>query len=355
MKLTHVNNEIEAVSGRVFAATMALRPDGVLGEIAAQITSKPPGSEPLTTDEAADVFLPRVSAGTPRWELLDEASERRKELLGARVSEILEVARKTGILQIESIPSQDLDKLNPFTAEVVVQSGANRTPVIRPELARRVISDGGLRSLMWEPVGDRTISRLRKDGALNPEYKIAREIAPGLPDRDVDEYEVKKAVIEAYDHTVNHIFEGDADKGLDAVLLEESLYKGNGVICTSPLRLLMRSRQGKGGEQGLQAGLTSIHEFMQRNDDESTIGFMNKSLVLVTNGQYRTAVKMQALDWAKKHEIPLRGVAAFGDEAGFTVNHLNRQFVTAERGPMVYANEIVVIHRLGQRLLSLGS
>ena len=356
MKLTHVDNAIEALHNQIDAAEMALRPNGVLNEVAAQIARPETGQ--LTPDEAADILLPQKDSGTPRWELVDNAGDLKRTLIDERAEEVFMVATAAGMRQDKTLPRDTLSELYPDISVCVVESGANRTPLIRPEIARQIIDKAGLDRRIWEPVGDRVIPRLRSNGSINPEHAIAREIAPNLPGGDITEFDIKKAVIETLGYRE---FDGpwidERSMVIDGLsragVFYAPYYDEIGEIDNRPDRFVLQPLRNK--ERGLQAGLTATHNILKESDLTNQLGLAQKFLVLVTNGQYRTKIKMHALEWAKKHEIPLRGVTAFGDEAGFTVNHLNRQYVTAERGPMVYANEIVVIHRLGQRLLSLGS
>lgn len=327
----------ETLSGQVTAAELALRPTGVLGQIAEKLVHGEGVNVALSSEEAGDVLLPNRDATTPRWRLLEGAPQQRVALYEANRDQIFRTAREVGILQDESLPDGALECINLSNAVWIVEGGANKTHLVRPELAFRAMEKLGIdeRRAVFEINGSRAIPRTRADSTENPEYKISMGLAPDyLKDGDaLTEFGVKRAVALQQGYEVV----SDVTTEDFARVLRLKNEHNERVIIQPMLK----------NEQGVEAGLTVVDALLRHEGGQSLEG---RQIVGATNGQYRTKLALQVRHWAKKHATGIDGVVVLGDEAGFTLGHLGQEHTTLVRSAALYANEIVIIERASRKL-----
>lgn len=327
----------EVINRQVGAAELALGPAGVLGQIAETLVHGEGVNVALSSQEAGDVLLPRRDSAAPRWQLIEGAPQQKVALYEARRDEIFRTAQEVGILQDASLPESVLCRIDPSRAVWVVEGGANKTHIVRPELAFSAMDKLGIEKerTIFEINSDRAIPKTRADGTDNPEYKIAMGLAPDyLTDGDgLTEFGVKYAIALQQGYEVMSDVRTD---GLARVLRLEK--EGTKRTIILPLQQ---------GEQGVEAGLTVVDALLRLEGDD---GLEGRQVIGVTNGQYRTKLALQVRHWAKRHATAIDGAVTLGDEAGFTVDHLGQSHTTAARGPVLYANEIIIVDRLRREL-----
>lgn len=320
----------EELREQVHAAEKALKPGGILHAIAEDI-ARP--DAPLTTaDAVADVLLPpKDGSPQPRWMQQEGLTERRKELYAANASAIYDIAHQAGIRQQESLPAETVQMIGE-RAVFVVESGANRTPVVRHSLAEDASSAADTPKRIYDLSGSRTINPKRADGSPNPEHKIARSLAPNfLPeDEGFTEFDVRVAVAKERGYT--------APVETDNVL---SLFAPGEANPEDYTRHIVKPTGN------LQEGISRVDADLKATGYG---GFDRMQPVIATNGQYRTAKALLADEWMRSNTRSGYSPVVIGDEAGYTVNNHGEQFVTANRAPGIYVPELVIIHRIAERI-----
>lgn len=324
--------EAEKLEVRLSTLEMALRPQGLLGEIAASVVD---GDVVLEPSEAVDVILPPKNAGEPaaaRWQLVEDAPAVIKEAVDAKRAELLILAFDLGMRKHETVNDSDIERISPDTSIWVIEGGANRTSVVRRELAievmRKTYDDIDISEHVIYQLGsgERTIPRER-NGQPNAEYVIAQEIAGDfLPeDEELTEFGLNLASALQSGYEIDGTMENEFDVAKVIGLKKEGY----------PNLVLV---QPKSTSNGLKDGLSAVSNLL--HDIEGC------QFVIATNGQYRPKDELQAVEWAKEHGLEMQAPVAVGDEPGYTVEHNGKQIKTAERAPTAYLNEMVILHRL---------
>ncbi len=318
----------------------AFTPQGVLGEIAQSVVAN--GHE-LEPNEVADVLLPPKQPGTDyeaRWQLVEGAPDIIKAATAERTADILRLATMIGMRREESLGEVDLNRINSERAIWLVEGGANKTSVVRRELANKAMSaiygDDIYNKSLFQFGSDRKIPILipdRETGEFvpNPEYGIAMEIGGDfLPmGNSLTEFQLNlmSALQGGYEIVTRHA-ETQGGARQEALLRKE----GRAVIW------LIEPEKSQG--QGLPDGFNTFTNPTWQQDLNGC------QFVIATNGQYRPKDELQARRWAEAHGVDMLPAVALGDEAGFTVNHNGREIVTGDRAPVAYTNEMVILHRL---------
>ena len=323
----------------------ALSPGGVLNTIASEAIST---DAEITSSEAADIIMPPKQPGDnyeARWELVEGASEVIKSAAETRKEEIYWLAERLHMLKSESIDEADLARIDKQSAVWMVEGGANRTSVVRRELAIEAMRQIYGEQASWQDIfqfgSDRPIPRQREvDGEirLNAEFAVAQEIAPDFISDDFILTEFHLNVVSAMQAGYQKEEHWQSVNNRDIIENLVVLTKAD-----SPRLLMIQPKKVKGG---LVDGINAVYEKIMRDTAGTFVAEPHFQPVIATNGQYRAKDELQADVWAKEKGINILPPVALGDEPGYTVEHSGRQIVTAERAPMAYVNETVVLHRL---------
>lgn len=257
------------------------------------------GDEATVFGNVADVLQPPKDIQIVRWQNneLDSTEEQRTLLLniadefGLR----LPVGHELPIVQ------------RPL---LIIESGANRTSVVRRSLAEQMlVRKGGLMYQFGSP--DRLIppTRTDKNGneIENPEYKAvnASDICGDLGGATVTEFEVNVASAVSAGYEIID----DSDEGALTLVKEETV--------------LVIVKAGT-----FKAGLELL---------ASKKALDNRNVVIATNGQYRTKDKLQAEQVMRQQNVTPSSITAIGDETG-------------ARSETVYANELATLLRILNRV-----
>lgn len=344
------------IEQHVAAAEMAVRATGVLGEVAQRLTT----GEIVDANDVCDaIMLQRGHGEQPRWQIVADAQAARAALYTEHGPRILMAADAAGIRQPEALPASQLALVDASRAVRVVSGGANRTHLVRADvleqaMAQAVGPESTGSATTFEIHGPRNVPKYRPGkeavGELNPEYKIVQELAPDhMPPGDTTELDCKIAVRKQQGWEVVGDTIDDAPMQNFARII--TMRKGNAT------RVLVQSLAPQSGdpkvdplaEDNFEAGLTVIDWWLRVNTGH---GLDGKQVVVGENGQYRTARTLSVQLWAERHDVQTDGLV-FGDEAGFTTTHMDKELVTAARGPAAYAPELVVIHRMQEKIAQL--
>jgi hypothetical protein len=243
------------------------------------------------------------------------------------------LASGLGMRKREAINESEADRINPARAIWVIEGGANRTSVVRRELATQMMqwvygeADLSEHIVYQLGSGQREIPKQRNDKP-NAEYLIAQEIAGNyLPNGDVmTEFDLNLA------SALQAGYEVDGTQWVDNFGVERviSLTKDR-----APQLVLVQPVPQEGG---LKDGLSAIKNILG--------DVAGGQFVVATNGQYRPKDEYQAVEWAQVNGVDMTAPVAIGDEPGYSVTHNGKEIVTAERTPMVYVNEMVILNRL---------
>jgi len=265
--------------------------------------------------------------------LLETAGPEIKAAAADRSAEIFDLAEALTMRKAEALPAEDLSLIIPTRAIWLVEPGANRTSVVRRELAiqamKKIYGNGAALRILYQFGTGRPIPR-KRNGQPNPEYNVAREIAGDfLPEDDsLTEFELNVASAKqaGYQETYKYTAMGFASA-------EErfSLIKAG-----SPRLELIKPKRVDGTLKDAFHCLNAHSEFLTR-----------RQFVIATNGQYRPKDELQAQSWADDQQILMEPPIAIGDETGFSVEHDGKTITTGARPPMVYVNEAVILQRLG--------
>ena len=308
----------------------AFRQGGVIEAVAQAGLEQPE----LTPSEVGDIILPPKTPGEvlpPRYQLLRDAKPKVFEAADLRSQRVLTLATQLRMRQNESLTEAELAQIRPEAAVWVVEGGANRTSVVRRNLAleamQRVYGNGILQQTLFQFGSERAIPQMKGD-ATNPEYVIAQDIAPGfLPsDNSLTEFGLNLASAQQSGYEVMSDEQASPSAQRIIRLHKEGL---------SELVLLQPYRTEK---DGVQDGFSAVAAL--------TGSLEGKQLVIATNGPYRPKDEAQAIQWAVTHGFDMLPPIALGDEPGYSVEHDGRTITTANRTPLVYVNEAVVLHRL---------
>ena len=326
---------INQVELRAAYAEDALRPGGVVYEIAQNALNI---SAQLTPYEIGNVLMPPKKAGEAkdtRWELVANAKDVIKATAAVYQDRIYELATTLEMRQPESISPEKLTRIRPADAIWLAEGGANRTSVVRRQLAfeamAAVYGNVVVDQVLYQFGSDRLIPRQKlnadKQPFDNPEYIVALEIAGNyLPEDDsLTEFGLNLASAQQSGYQiVSEISATDTDQcsiTLQKVGLPE-------LVLIQPNKI----------HSGLEAGFTAVAK---------KISVQGKQFVIATNGQYRPKDELQAQRWAEKSNLIMLPAVALGDEPGYAVQHAGKTITTAARTALVYSNEMVILQRLG--------
>jgi hypothetical protein len=323
---------------RAAYAEHALRPGGVLYGIAENVVA---GDVALTPREAGNVLLQPKQPGEAseaRWQLIEGATDAVKAGAAEHEEEILNLATQLDMKKPESISHPDVMRIAPTQSLWIIEGGANRTSVVRRELANQtaaaVYGQGPKWVNLYQFGTDRAIPRMR-NGQPNAEYKIAIEIAGNV--LDLERYQDRfGSELTEFGLNVASALQGgyelveDRDGGEVAARIVELRKPG------VPRLLVMQPHKRTGGLEDAFSTLT----------DGYKLHLDSAQFVMFTNGQYRPKDEQQADRWARGRGFSMLPPVAIGDEPGFTVEHNGRQITTAERKAMAYLNEAVILERL---------
>lgn len=295
------------------------------------------GEQVLNAGEVGDVIMPPKRPGEDyqaRWQLVEGAPKVIREEADRRREEIFALAANLGMRQETSLSDDRLKRIDPAKAIWLVEGGANRTSVVRRALAisamRHFYKED---DLFYRPLfqfgGDRPIPQLRQDGNQNREYGVAREIAsdylPGADSLTEFDLNVASALQAGYTEVTSTIVRAEAKR-------ETLLHRAD-----SPMLVLVQPEKEEGG----------LKDAFRHIGKRTYLA--GRQFVIATNGQYVPKDELQAEQAAHKLGVTMLPPVALGDEPGFEVEHNGTTIVTAERKPVVYINEFVVLWRYFQR------
>jgi hypothetical protein len=297
-----------------------------------------------TAEEVAEIVRPEPVAEPgsgpvlePRWSLLpdEEAGPAVKETIAGLGTAILQAATALDMRRLgESgrLP-EALDAIDD-RARFLVESGANRTSIVRRGLAviamQLIHGDAVSERAVLQFGGNRNIQPTRADGSANPEHRIIRELTGDRFDEDqaFTEFEanVATAVADGYNQ-VNAYQSPSSAVSKGVVLTRAEGYP----------RLRVIQPTGPRFDEAL---------------DTLVVG--DRQLVITTNGQYRPKARLQTGLWAARKGIDDVSVIALGDEGGdvFAYAGPSGDVDVADRPAGTYVNEFIVVWRLASRLLA---
>jgi hypothetical protein len=322
---------INDVEVRAAYAEHALRPGGVLYQIAESVVS---GDVTLSPREAGNVLLPPKQPGEAseaRWQLIDGATDAVKASAAEHQDEIFNLADQLDLRKSESISQADVLRITPTHSLWLIEGGANRTSVVRRELANQMAAAVYGTDIKWVNLyqfgSDRPIPRERASKP-NAEYNIAREIAGDyLPEEDnLTEFGLNVAsALQAGYQLVSDENGGEAARRV--VRLRK---------VDAPGLVLIQPHKTTGG----------LEDAFNTMADGYKIHLEGVQFVMFTNGQYRAKDEQQATLWAEQRGVDMLPPVAVGDEPGFEVEHNGKTVKTAVRASMAYLNEAVILERL---------
>lgn len=307
----------------------ASRYGGVIHEIASELIE--PGITLENPAEVWDVILPpREGVEIPRWQLAEDAGDRKKALATENSQRIYDLADRTSLRKSETLTDADIQKLadtDPDTIMAVVEGGANETAAKRGYLLSEALDKANVPievPMFYVATEDYKIP-VEKNGAPNKEQDKARAVADGLPEGDLNQFQVTKGTLERLGFSTA----GEVRLPGAGTFVE---YEKEG----ERKRIVVKPEIE--GERGTVAGLLAINASGYRE-------LQGASPVLGTNGQYRQKLALQAeLAAVKASAEPGQTPQVFGDEAGFEVpfpdaNGETIVFKTAARNEVMYLNE----------------
>lgn len=336
--MTHEPHEPsgDIIKQRAAVLEATLMPRGVMHEIAKTALAE---TAEVSPNDVADIILPPKKPGEAmeaRWQLLEHASDVIKTAATEHDEEIFELAGQLDMRKTESVPPEDVARTDSAKAVFMIEAGANRTSVVRYSVAVETLTAVYGENLeevtLLDFASDRPVPKERNDKP-NPEFGIAQEISGQyLPaDEDATEFSVKLATRRQQGYEIeadtSESQNPDLIPGVERVI---RMHKAG----APKIELIQPTNTGK----GLKDGFAAAHNLGILAEGSQPVVF--------TNGQYRAKDELQAQQWAEQKGINIVAPVAFGDEAGFTVEHNGKELVTANRGPMVYVNEAVILHRI---------
>jgi len=313
----------------------ALRPGGLLHEIAQAALAD---SAELAPSDVLAILLPDQPGepSEPRWKLIENAPGLVQSIVAERADDVLGLAAMLDMRKSESLPAEELTRIDSDDAIWLVEGGANRTSVMRRGLAiqamQKIYGDQVNGSVLLQFGSSRPIPR-EVDGQPNPEYTVAEEIAEDfLPEDDsLTEFDLNVA------SALQDGYQADSEPVLAGDVGEVKRLRLAGRVGT-PILDLINSR----GPTGDLRDTFDIAQIIYGN-------YLREcQFVIATNGQYRPRDELLARNWASRNRIRMTAAVALGDEPGFTVVHNNTPFTTAERQPLAYLNEMVILSQLSR-------
>lgn len=322
---------------RVGDAERALAPGGILHGIAQELVTD---RDLATATEVGDVLLPQKNSGTPRFELLEDAPQRLKALVGEKEDDIIELAVEAGLRATEAVVLKDLGRVT-TNSRFIEEAGARNTFVTRANLAEGVMTRRSVPGPLFKLVSDRVITELRPDGTSNPE----REIVTGLVG-DLD-------ILSAHGDTTH--------SGVTSAILRAQGYEDHDPQVAPGIGIFTRyTKDGardkvtvkplSAEETGTLAGLTAVDHYLDQMEHPYEASTLSAP-VIVTNGQYRTKDRLLAREWEIRHGRRFgENAVVFGDEPGRRTMHNGKEIVTPQRPAALYVPELVIVARCAQRV-----
>ncbi len=330
----------ESLAERLADLEMAFGPHGVLGEIAAAALVE---KYALSPQEAAEVILPPRQPMEPyqaRWEFERNASERIVRATEARAESVLSLAVRLGMIKNRMQIQADTDKIDETKALFVVEGGANKTSVVRRELAvdamRLIYGDEDVADQILYQFGS---GKYRvdplKNGQPNPEFDKAQQIAQHhlLGVDGWTQFQVSLASAKQSGYETLTTMELWSDDPIPEI--EDLVYMTRN---NSPTLGLI---QPNDHNHGLLDGLSALANLVHANQLDGA------QLVVATNGQYRPKDELQVMQWARQKAIRMSApTVVLGDEPGDSFYHAGQEITSDVRPPLVYVNEMVLLQRL---------
>lgn len=323
---------------RVREAETALAPGGMLHGIAQELVAD--DRELTTAAEVGDVLLPQKGGDTPRFELLEDAPQRLKALVGDKEDDIIDLAVGAGLRATESMVRDDLERVGP-NSRVIEEAGARNTFVTRADLAEEVMSRRSLRAPLFKLVAGRVITELRPDGTPNPEREIVTKLVGDLD------------VLSTHGDTTH--------AGVASAILRAQGYQDHDPQVAPGIGMYTRyTREGSRdkvlvkplseAEGGTVAGLTAVDHYLDQMEHPYEAGTLSAP-VIVTNGQYRTKDQLLAREWELRHKRQFgQRPVVFGDEPGRRTMHNGMEIATPKRPAALYVPELVIVARCAQKV-----
>lgn len=352
-ELVHIPYEQDAAQ-MARTITELAQPEGALYEVAAaKVPEMPTGANgrPVSLPhEVYDIVTPQRDAGTgpARWEMVADASAKAKEAAEEHKDEILRAAIAVGMIN----PVEDSSAINAPKAVVVVQDGANKTSIVRRDVAAKGIREAGINGTnpMYQfGSRDRAIVPTRADGSDNPEHKLLRGLAGDyLPTGEFTAFDANLATALAQGYEIETIIDTNPGRLTDTMPDSARLAVNPITTFTRALELVHEDDETypdltliepkKGTFAGGLDAVKSI-EAAKGHDLEG------RQFVIGTNGQYRPMIELQVTEWAEEQGVDMLHPVALGDEPGDEVRFGEQVFTTADRPPVLYANELSLFGR----------
>jgi hypothetical protein len=312
----------------------AMRVGGVLHGVASSVLTE---QAELSPNDVADIIMPPKVPDQPtleRFRLVENAPAAVKAAAAERETAVLELTSTLGMREATSLSPERLARVDLEKAVWVVEGGANRTSIVRRQLALDAVA-----ALYGEQASEQTVYQFgsaraipqEKNGKPNPEYTVARQVAETyLPAGDtLTEFDLNVATARQAGYELSA-----AVAGADLAGAERVIYAHKP---DAPALVLVQPKKVQGGLKD------AFHALHARGALEG------KQLVIATNGQYRPKDELQAAQWAQTQEVPMLPPVALGDEPGYAVAWGDSTLTTAQRGAVAYLNEMVILHRLSGR------
>lgn len=322
-------------SNKVPEFELAFFKNGFMNEIALAGLERPIG---LAPDEVADVLVPPKGDAehqTPRWTFIEDAKPATLAAVEHHRDDIMGLAQRLDMRRDESLSDMDKSMIDPAAAIWVVEGGGNRTAVVRRDLAlnsmKEVYGIDALVNHRIVQIGTDRIISAERNGKPNAEYEVAKEISGNFfPQDELTEFDLNLASAKADNwRQVGAAFRAKSPNASAQRVIHLSHRGMPELILVQP---------GKTGGSGFAAGISAV---------QSLVGSLDqRQLVVATNGQYRPKDAILANRWADTHKVNMLPPVIIGDEPGYQVRHVERDIITAERGPMVYVNEMAKLYRL---------
>ncbi|HSW99908.1 MAG TPA: hypothetical protein VLH38_02625 [Patescibacteria group bacterium] len=192
--------ELLGVLPHVDAIEASTQPGRLLHVMASELVSGE-----LAPQDVLAVLAPERGE-QPRWQQLEDMDDRRKNVIRAYGSEVIELAYAADLRRDVTLPQREIDVIDPDTALFVAQDAANNTFMTRPGLATEAMIRVGLDPdtavrdgkppILYSVTSNRVIPEER-NGQPNKERANVQALAPDTLDPgDTSEIAVRNAVLE---------------------------------------------------------------------------------------------------------------------------------------------------------------
>lgn len=340
---------------QVEVITEQAQPGGGLYAIAAaKAETRPTDRNTFTPAEVYDIVVPlRAPADAPpRWQMVEGAPAKAKEAATQHRDAILHAATEVGMIRRGD--QEDYARIDPTNAVVVVPGGANRTSIVRRQVAAMGIREAGIEHprIYQFGSGQTVVAPIDGKGSPNKEHALLRTLAGEfLPSGAFTQFDANLATALAQGYNIKTII--DTDPGRLPADLSRSVR-----LAVAPSITFRRAIELTHPDESLRGTLPDVTLIEPANPSfeggldavraiEAAEGrdLHGKQLVIATNGQYRPMAELQAREWSQGAHIDMQPPVALGDEPGDVVSYGNEQSVTAARGETLYANELALLGR----------